>query len=71
MGYLIEKETSAPIGYHLSDCFESWEKVGDKISEFDAIDEATEMSKAQGGTKFRVRSIWDGKVSFQICSQKN
>jgi hypothetical protein len=69
MGYLIERKKTDGTGFvHPVVEFESWEKVGDELSEQSAREVAIATAMhIQKGT-YRVRDIYSGKVLFNIST---
>jgi len=67
MGYLVEKQGLVGFAYHPMNKFEDWEKKADEMDKETAKEKAIEFSQKEKG-KYRVRSIWDGQVSFEITT---
>ena len=67
MGYLVEKQGLVGFAYHPMNRVEEWETKADEMDKETAKKKALELSEKEKG-KYRVRSIWDGKVSFEITT---
>jgi hypothetical protein len=67
MGYLVEKQGLVGFAYHPMNTVDEWEKKADEMDAETAKTKAIEFSQKEKG-KYRVRSIWDGKVSFEVAT---
>lgn len=67
MGYLVEKQGLVGFAYHPMNKIEEWETKVDEIDKKTAKIKAIEFSEKEKG-KYRVRNIYDGKVSFEITT---
>ncbi len=65
MGFIVEKQGLTGLYFHYSRTFEQWIFISDEMSESTAKEKCIILSEKEKGT-YRVRSIWDSKISFKI-----